>query len=383
MKDKLFRIYNETEIIRNQNSRPEVKFHCDFKNQPIIEIFSLRKKGKYLVSFIDAETEKTLYETTVIDKGWVKVNREFYTDWKITVKEDSQLLFSYKLELKGRRVLINLESNLLGDTIAWLPYAEEFRKKHDCRVILASNWGRIFDEHYKFIEFVKPGTIPENIFISYHIGLYWGNNLKNRNDCRSIPLQQISSDTLGLEFKEIRPLVKIPVRQPLIKSKYVCIAEHTTIQAKYWNYPGGWQEVVNYLNEKGYKVVVISKEQTTLKNIIDRTGSLPIEDTINDLHHSSFFIGISSGLSWLSWAVGKQVILISGYTAPVTEFKTNIIRIHNQEVCNSCYNDTSYYIDHPDWFYCPRLKYTDRRFECSTSIKPSDVFKAIDQLISI
>lgn len=41
---------------------------------------------------------------------------------------------------------------------------------------------------------------------------------------------------------------------------------------------------------------------------------------MNLLHHASFFIGLSSGLSWLAWATHIPVVLISGFTLPVSEF---------------------------------------------------------------
>ncbi len=35
-----------------------------------------------------------------------------------------------------KKVFISIESKALGDTIAWVPYALEFQKKHGCKVIL-------------------------------------------------------------------------------------------------------------------------------------------------------------------------------------------------------------------------------------------------------
>ena len=43
---------------------------------------------------------------------------------------------------------------------------------------------------------------------------------------------------------------------------YVCIGIHGTSQCKYWNHKDGWQKVVDYLNGQGYKVVLISKENS-------------------------------------------------------------------------------------------------------------------------
>ncbi|MEJ0003708.1 MAG: hypothetical protein WDN30_09295 [Pararobbsia sp.] len=33
------------------------------------------------------------------------------------------------------------------------------------------------------------------------------------------------------------------------------------------------------------------------------------------LKHAAFFVGLSSGLSWLAWAAGTPVVLISGFYA--------------------------------------------------------------------
>jgi hypothetical protein len=51
----------------------------------------------------------------------------------------------------------------------------------------------------------------------------------------------------------------------------------------------GWQTVIDYLKDQGYKVVMITKERLgddwhdsklggTLKGVIDKTGDYPIED---------------------------------------------------------------------------------------------------------
>ena len=46
----------------------------------------------------------------------------------------------------------------------------------------------------------------------------------------------------------------------------------------------------------------------------------PIEDIINILHHSEMYIGVSSGLAWLSWSIKKPVVMISGFSSDWTEF---------------------------------------------------------------
>jgi autotransporter strand-loop-strand O-heptosyltransferase len=112
-------------------------------------------------------------------------------------------------------------------------------------------------------------------------------------------------------------------------------------------------------------------------NIIDKTGDFSIEDRMVDLKHADMFIGIGSGLSWLSWAVGTPTVLISGFSAPFCEPQEGIERLHNPDVCNSCFNDPSIQFDPGDWNWCPRNK----DFECSKAITPEIVIKSINKII--
>ncbi len=49
-------------------------------------------------------------------------------------------------------------------------------------------------------------------------------------------------------------------------------------------------------------------------------------------------MGLSSGLSWLAWAAGIPVVMISGFTHPTNEFATPY-RVINYHACNGCWND--------------------------------------------
>ena len=164
--------------------------------------------------------------------------------------------------------------------------------------------------------------------------------------------------------------------------KYACIAIHSTAQCKYWNYPNGWDEIVKYLNSREYAVKHISKEYGTYmgndppKGADDCTGR-SIPDTMTLLKNSELFIGISSGLSWLSWAVGTPTVIISGFSAPFCEPQKGIERVFNSNVCNSCFNDPNIQFDPGDWNWCPRNK----DFECSKSITPEMVIRSIDSIL--
>ena len=76
-----------------------------------------------------------------------------------------------------------------------------------------------------------------------------------------------------------------------------------------------------------------------MKNIIDLTGDKPLMDRAQVLNGADFFVGVSSGLSWLSWGVGTHTFLISDVTQLNHEFKSNVSRISaNPGLINVDYN---------------------------------------------
>jgi autotransporter strand-loop-strand O-heptosyltransferase len=196
------------------------------------------------------------------------------------------------------------------------------------------------------------------------------------------------SDQLGLEYEELRPKVKFVEGERLIKSKYVCIGVHTTAQCKYWNNPDGWDILCKKLRKIG--LTPISLDMSDIFGIDGMWNKVPsscvkklgmsLDDIILHLQYCEFFIGVSSGLSWLSWGVGKKVVMISGTTDPKNEFQLDNIRIHNNKVCNSCFTKVNKYrFNSGDWMWCPELRGTGRQFECTKSITPDDVINKIKE----
>jgi autotransporter strand-loop-strand O-heptosyltransferase len=89
------------------------------------------------------------------------------------------------------------------------------------------------------------------------------------------------------------------------------------------------------------------------------------------IHHSEFFIGLGSGVSWLAWALGKEVVMINNFAEEDHEF--GCIRVTNKSVCNGCWNNPNFKFDAGDWDWCPINKGTDKHFECQKSILAQDV----------
>ena len=351
---------------------------------------------EHIIEFFDQSTNKIEYTTTLKNNHWSKTFHRYFINWDIRVKDkQGNLIISHKYDASGKKIYISLGSKSLGDTLAWFPYVLEFQKKHNCKVIVATFWNKFFIDTYPELEFVEPGTAVEGLYAMYEIGWFYKDEtdeidyFKQPIDPRSISLQQSATNILGLDYKEIVPKISYKVKDRPIKEKYICISPHASASAKYWHHPTGWQDVIDYINDTlNYKVLLISHEkyddefQTTklpkgkkFKNIIDFTGDHPIEDIMNIIHHSELYIGVSSGLAWLSWALNKPVTMISGFSSEWTEFSTKINRIINKDVCNSCFNNHK--LDAGDWEWCPIHKDTSRQFECTKKISPKIVIESI------
>ena len=374
-----------TNIIRN-NDNIRSSFNINFINGPYLEL-KTPDDDDYYCEFTNPETNQVEFNVVLKNNHWARASKKYFVNWIVKIYKKSKLVHEYQYDCKGKRVYIALESKSIGDTLAWFPYVEEFRKKHDCQVIVSTFHNDWFKDQYSELEFVEPGAVVDNIYAMYSIGWYYNpddtvNLNQNKSDIKLIPLQQAASDILGLEPVEIKP--KLKLKQNIKKEKQVSIAIHSTAQAKYWNNPTGWQDVVDYLKELGYKVKLLSTEQDGyMGNFhpkgIEQLPAGPIEKVIEELQKSELFIGIGSGLSWLSWAVDVPTILISGFSYPYSEVQNNVYRIIPPKgSCAGCYN--KFKLDAGDWNWCPdNKKYS--QFECSKSIPSSAVIGQIKNIL--
>jgi len=380
--------YNSTDtkmlLVDNINNTKKIvpkiedKIDCTvhFVNNPFFEIKGTGVK-QYKVLFYD--NGNLIYNTELKPNMWTKLNRQYYTDWDIKVFDGDELIYSYKPNFDNKRVFISFDSSSLGDSVAWIPYVLEFKKKHNCHVIVSTFWNKLFRNSYPELEFVEPSATAHDLIAMYTIGWFYDTN-KEPELPNTIPLQKAITNIIGLEFNEIKPKIDfIPSKRPFIE-KYVTIANESTAGVKYWNNPNGWRELIDYLTSKGYKVINVSKESNRMDGVT-KLKDTSIESTMNCIHHSEFFIGLSSGLSWLSWALGKHVVMISNFTEPDHEFTSNCTRITNPSVCNGCWNNPMFKFDRGDWNWCPEHKGTERQFECHKSITSQMVINKIQHLL--
>ena len=382
----LLDLYKEVSVLDITQQEPiendyVIKQH--FVVNPFFEILGQGDR-EFNIKLFD---EKSLvYENNIKINSWIKLNREYFSNWKTEIRENGKLIYQNQINLENKRVYISFGSKSLGDTLAWFPYCEEFRLKHKCNLIVSTFMNYLFKDQYPNIEFVEPGESVPNIHAQYRLGWFYNEDgtidtNKHKIDVKLQPLQKTATDILGLDYKEIRPNLNLPNVE---KKKKVGIGFHSTAQAKYWNNKSGWQEVVDYLNNLGYECMIYSKEGDGYMNnfypkgvSVFKGGNL--QEVINDLSTCEFFIGLGSGLSWLAWACKLPVVLISGFSEKWAETKLDTYRVINENVCHGCFNWDR--LDAGDWNWCPLHKGTDRQFECSKQITSEMVIKEINKIM--
>ncbi len=364
--------------------------HCHFVDGACLEILG-EVNERYWVQFIDQATQSVVHEGLISNNQWIKTARSYFTRWSVVVtrQHDQQRVFSHHYDCEQQRVYIALESASLGDTLAWLPAIEAFRQTHHCQMLCSTFMNSLFAAAYPDIEFIEPGTTVTNLYALYRLGWYYAANgqpdeHKNPRDFRHQPLAATAYTILGLPYLEQRPKFALATTQAPIDVPYVCIAVHATAQAKYWNNPSGWQEVVDFLQQRGYRVILLSKEGHEFMGNTAPANAEPLPagdltQIIRYLQHARCFIGIGSGLSWLSWAVGCPTCLISGFSAAYTEMQDCIRLSPPDSVCSGCFNREQLQAD--NWLWCPDQQGTPRMFECTRSISAQQVITAITPLL--
>lgn len=395
MKEELIEAYNSLVKLNIPSKISQNKFIVHFIDGAFLEVKG-DNQNKYKVVMSNSDSGQVIHSTIITNNMWTRTNIKYFVKWDVKVYEEStnELVFEHLYNPKGKRVYIHFDSSAIGDTLAWFPYVKEFKEKWECDIIVSTFKNDWFKKEYPEFEFVKPGENIHNLYAMYGVGWYYTDegdvklNL-NPRDFKPNPLQQTATDILGLEYKEIKPKISLSNKKRPIEHKYVVIAPHASAHAKYWNYPGGWQTIIDYLNNKGYRVMTITNEKLgdkfhdsklggKLKRVINMTGPLDIKERMNQIKHADLFIGVGSGLSWISWALGTKTILVSGFSLPETEFE-DCERIYPEKgICKGCFNRIR--LDPGDWEWCPVFKNTPRQYECTKTITPDKIIEKIEKL---
>lgn len=276
------------------------------------------------------------------------------------------------------KTLIFLRSKALGDTIAFVESCQDWKEKHGETPTVAINLA--FIDLFKFYEldFIDKNAVNGNDYKDVIVSDYHFEGA----------LQHGFQEDLGLELVKRRPNLNFQPRSRPIQGKYICFSTHSTAQAKYWNYPDGWEILCKMLRKAGITPVCVDRYESfgveghwnpVPRSAVKKLG-LSFPDIMNVMHHSELYVGLSSGHSWLAHGLGKKTVMVLGPTNQ--EFEEDNHRILNTTICNGCFHKPDLYpFDPGDWLWCPINKGTERQHECTKTITPERIFEKIIELI--
>ena len=362
-----------------------------------------RESGQWRVCLRDLDTGNILFLSE--NKGaFVRSSKSWFVRFRVEVWSldadaapgaEPRLVLSHDLDLRDRAVSIVFPVGTLGDILAWFPYAARFAETHpDARVTCALS-GLIIpllkDAHphltLRTHEEFEAEKTAEAAYATYSLGLFFDDAACDRQpiDFRFVGLHRTAGYILGVSPDEAPARITLADSTRPIAEKYVVVAVQSSAACKLWNNPAGWRETVAFLKAAGYRVICIDQKPMHGHGLVwthlphgveDETGDRPLAERARWLAHAEFFVGLSSGLAWLAYAVGAKVVMISGFTHPTNEFYTPW-RVINWHACNGCWNDPKHRFDHKDFLWCPRHAGTDRQFECTRLITPAQVHQVI------
>lgn len=362
-----------------------------------------RTEGKWRVTLRDLDTGNVLFlhETT---GATISSSKRYYVRFGIEVVEIGadgveRPVFEHSYDAREQEVIIQLPVGTLGDTLAWFPYVARFAEVRGAKVtcLISGLILPLLKDAYPTItlmtsEDAEKAGVHTTSYATYCIGLFFDDKdcIQQPTDFRFVGLHRTAGYILGVSPHEEPPRLSLPDDSRPIKEPYVCIAVQASTQCKYWNNPTGWQDVIAFLKEKGYRVICIDQKTVHGTGLVwnhiphgaeDETGNRPLAERARWLKHADAFIGLSSGLAWLAWAAGTEVVMISGFTHPTNEFETPY-RVINWHTCNSCWNDPKERFDHHNFLWCPRHENTPRQFECTRLITSQHVITMLKKLFS-
>ena len=378
---KVNNVFDTVELLSKNIDNNSINLKYTKDGKPSVEIIG-DYNNAYVIEFIDKFSNKLLHKDVINNNMWTCCNE---SNQEILIKVNGKVY-----NRKDNNVLIKINSNSLGDTIAAIPYIDKYKSDNDINVSVKMNkkYINVIKDSYPNLNYVNHENGFDKIIpVSY--------NFHSR-------LQEGFALDLGYNnWKYIKPNLNIKSKKRKIKEKYAIINVHSTAQLKYWNHPDGkkvrnkalyWTELCNMLKDNGITPIIVELNEKwgappyyndLPKGFINKIGK-PLEEVVNYVQHAEFFIGLSSGLAWLAHALNKKVAIIANFTDKEHEIplsESNYKRINNELVCNGCFNKTKNKFDSGDWEWCPEHKDTDRQFECHTSITPKQVFNEIKEWI--
>ncbi len=306
----------------------------------------------------------------------------YYIPWEVEIKYAGKTVFLHRYNPTGREICMDLRSGTLGDMIAWMPAVITFQDYNNCRttILMRPEYVEMFESVYPKFKFIHESNFNQaNYYAIYPIGVWgYGNFDFNPTDFQKDNLIDHGDNILGVNSERKPPQLALATEDCRAKyGRYVCISTRASRKMKQWNCEGAWAKVVDFLKEKGYRVLCIDADNEEMPaNAEDFTGMHPLRQRIDLIRGCEFVVGLASGLSWIGWACEKPVVMISGFSEDWVEFP-NQYRIIDKSVCFGCFNYGDMRFNEFD--LCPNNK----DYECTKVITPEKVIEVIKTIPAV
>lgn len=293
------------------------------------------------------------------------------------------------------RTLVDIVSNSIGDNIGAIAVIDKWRRITGKKIGVISSYPELIRKSYPDILIYKKSDI--NVEISPEKSIWRINDLLYTEKISTtykfeVPLLTGYAKDFGIDdISDIEIKVDNFAGDRPLRGKYVCIGVHSTSQCKYWNYPDAWNELCKLLRRKNLTPVCIERDYSFgikgyMNDVPNRSLKklgMSFNDILNYINHSEMFIGLSSGLSWISQGLNKPTVIISNVTSKDNEYVNDkTLRIYNENVCHGCFH--KYPFNASDWLWCPVYRNDEsRRFICTKSITPESVMEKIEKIFNI
>jgi autotransporter strand-loop-strand O-heptosyltransferase len=385
----------------------ETYFRYDFNNGFRIQFTSF--ECEYFIIIRDLYSKYVYYKEQICPEQetvytYIKKYRIDYEVLLFKVSHNVPEVYPFKViqyDLTNKNVLMYVSGSEekcgLGDTIASLQSVAKFHDVYpNTNIYVVTSYPEV-DEILKiccpWMNILSYYEAKEmNIFYAtYQHGCFFSDINKHHNpiDYRQQSLIDFGYNVLNVKNDCIeKAYLKFNVENEIKRQKpYVCIGVRASCVSKEW-IPNEheFERLIDFLECLGYDVIFIDiNKNHHMNNLISSKnpdkgihmeGKISLIERLRLLQGCDCFVGVSSGLSWLAWACDVPVVMISGFTNPITEFKTPY-RVINYVKCNSCWNDMT--IDNYNAYGCPRKKgaFNNEFMECSFSITSDMVIQTI------
>ena len=253
----------------------------------------LPKGRKYRVVFLDRDSGIVHFNETVEggDSEAVVASRmKFLVNWELAVfdTDDAETpVFTHQMDLAGRDVLV-ICNGALGDMIAWFSVCPTFQRRTGCRlsVLTSPAIAELFRDDYPEIGFITEDEASwREFYAAYRLGVWFGDDAPDH--CprmrHNTPLNEQAASILGLEGVEMEPLRLDSINGCSSLGKYVCIATKASAQCKFWNNRFGWDETIEHLKDRGYRVFCIDRHPEYGAGIVMNPMPRGCEDATGDM----------------------------------------------------------------------------------------------------